>query len=283
MSHGTPLTPRELFAKRFKPFSDKVKKTKSVGGRSDITFVEWSQYLIRGWLHDFPLGFSTEITKVIEVGGVHELLVGRKDAKKMTLVDDRQLLLVIRVCDLSTGTFQEGTGVAPIAKDKSNYGGAAAEAESQGLRRAFAKFGVGLEMYLDDDEFEAVSSQFEPDGDPEPDEVVTQTGAHEYHVENPTAGDDDPEPDPLDITQAQSDTLAEIAGAMNDWANEEEIGGDREAKPLVEDILAKAREKLEKAKDAKKAAGVVIRKLREWCAENEIELSTDKPDSVDPQ
>lgn len=268
-------TPRELFALRFHPFPDESKKTKSVGGRSDITFVEWHKYIVRGWLADFPEGFSTEITKVVEIGGVNELMFGRKGAKEMTLVDDRQLLLVIRVIDLATGTYQEGTGVAPISKDKSNYGGAAAEAESQGLRRAFAKFGVGLEMYLDDDEFNLVSSQFgeAPAAPEQSDEPAADAPADETEQD----------PDPLDITEAQSRTLKEIAKAVTEWATEEEIGGDREAVGIVADMLDQAREKIGNARDQKKSAGIVIRKLREWCAENEIPLPDDKPGSVDPQ
>lgn len=126
----------KLFEKLFKPFDDSVKSTQTMGKKGAITFVEWYHYIARA-AKEFPEGFSTEIRKAFEVGG--------------------QLVLIIRVTDLATGAFQEATGSAPVDKQKANYGGASAEAESQALRRAFAKFGLGLEMYMDaEDKVQAV-------------------------------------------------------------------------------------------------------------------------------
>lgn len=143
------MKPVELFRKLFEPFADSMKATKKIKGQQ-ITFVEWYHYITRAW-DTFPEGFHTRIVSVNEIGKVW----GSKDEKggeKVT--DDRQLLLVVEVEDHLSGIKHQATGTAPVRKDKAMYGGAAAEAESQALRRAFAKFGLGLEMYMDEEEKE---------------------------------------------------------------------------------------------------------------------------------
>ncbi len=121
----------EQFEKLFIPFPDDVKTTTPMGKKGEITYVEWYHHIARAW-RDFPQGFSTQITKVFEFGG--------------------HLVMVIRVTNEATGCYQEASGSAKVDKEKSNYGGATAEAESQALRRAFAKHGLGLEMYMDDED-----------------------------------------------------------------------------------------------------------------------------------
>ena len=63
----------------------------------------------------------------------------------------------MRVTDKATGLYHEATGSAYAEKEKKAFGGANAEAESQALRRAFAKFGLGLEMYMDSQDKEQVA------------------------------------------------------------------------------------------------------------------------------
>lgn len=133
------------FKTRFQPFDASLKKTKKKAGQS-MTFVEWVQYIIRAHTTDFPEGFSVEVRMVKEVGS--------------------NVVVVMRVIDAATGMFMDATGMAPTDKDKDNWGGAMAEAESQALRRAFAKWGMGLEMYLDEDETAAALDSMEPKPEP---------------------------------------------------------------------------------------------------------------------
>jgi len=133
---------KDLFERNFEPFADKHKKTKRQGG-SEITFVEWTRYIIRAY-ETFAEGFSTRVTNIETIGGVFE-----QDGK---VVDDRQVVVVVEVEDMETGAVHQATGAAPVSKTKEVWGGAMAEAESQALRRAFAKFGLGLDMYFDEDE-----------------------------------------------------------------------------------------------------------------------------------
>lgn len=141
------------FKTRFQPFDASLKKTKRKAGQS-MTFVEWVQYIIRAHTTDFPDGFSVEVRMVKEIGA--------------------NVVVVMRVIDLATGAFMDGTGMAPVDKDKDNWGGAMPEAESQALRRAFAKWGMGLEMYLDEDETAQALTTVEPPK-PAPSEQQVQT------------------------------------------------------------------------------------------------------------
>jgi len=144
-----PDQAQRLFGVLSKPFADEVKATKKIQG-NEHTFVEWYHYIARGW-REFPEGFSSEIRSVTEIGKVW----GEDEGDMVSKVrDDRQLLMVVRVTDMQTGIYHEATGTAPIRKEKAMFGGAAAEAESQALRRAFAKFGMGLEMYMDEEDKE---------------------------------------------------------------------------------------------------------------------------------
>jgi hypothetical protein len=121
----------QLFQDLFVPFSDEVKQSKTQGGQK-VTFVSWIHYVVRAW-ETFPLGYSKDV-RVNEVGG--------------------QLVVTVRITDNDSGAYQEALGAAPA--DKTSWGGAMAEAESQAFRRAMANFGLGLEMYMDDEEFSRV-------------------------------------------------------------------------------------------------------------------------------
>ena len=139
MTKSTISTPLELFNLLYVPFPDAVKTTKHMGDKKGtLTFVEWYHYVARAW-KQFPKGFSKEITKLLVAG--------------------EALILVVRITDEATGLYQESTGSASVNKGSSNFGGAAAEAEHQATKRAFAHFGMGLEMYMDQEDNEQVEGE----------------------------------------------------------------------------------------------------------------------------
>jgi recombination DNA repair RAD52 pathway protein len=148
-------TPLDLYKVLFEPFPDAVKSQQSMGGKGKITFVEWYHYISRAW-REFPEGFSTEIRNVYAVGNSNP--------------ETAQLIMVVRVTDAATGLHQEGSGSAPLTKPKKNYGGCNAEAEAQALKRAFAKFGLGLEMYMDEED----KAQADPDAEPITEPTIEQ-------------------------------------------------------------------------------------------------------------
>jgi hypothetical protein len=117
-----------LYTTLFEPFPDDVKVTKRMGSKGEITFVEWYHYIARAW-KQYPEGFTKEISKLASAG--------------------EHLLCVVRITDVESGIFMESSGSAPVDKSSDNFGGAAAEAEHQATKRAFAHFGMGLEMYMD--------------------------------------------------------------------------------------------------------------------------------------
>lgn len=161
------------FKQRFEPFPDELKKEKDGFG----TFVEWTQYIVRGY-RDFPQGFSTRVVSITQIGGVWLGDVYNKKTKQYEeqKIDDRQVVVVMEVTDRATGITHQATGAAPVSKRKEVWGGAMAEAESQALRRAFAKHGMGLEMYFDDDEFYAIKEELSCYEDPEDPEEYEDDG-----------------------------------------------------------------------------------------------------------
>lgn len=163
-------TPLDLYKVLFEPFPTDVKETQSMGGKGRITYVEWYHYIARAW-KDFPGGFSTEVRNVYATGGVVRRLNKDGTFEGEKYVDDRQLIMVVRVTDNATGIYQEGTGSAPLSKPKSNFGGCNAEAEAQALKRAFAKFGLGLEMYMDSQDVEQADPDAEQRTEPEPEQL----------------------------------------------------------------------------------------------------------------
>lgn len=238
-----------LFRRLFEPFKDELKKTKKQGGRS-ITFVEWVQYIIRAH-QEFSQGFHTEVRSITEIAR------GATDDDGNPLAS---IILVVRVTCIATGMYHEATGMAPATKDKATWGGAAAEAESQALRRAFAHFGLGLEMYLDDDEFfytrdsVAVALGVDTDEDPEGEE----------DEENGEGGD------PTAITEAQQARIRQYRDRLLEGVRDGVLDASE-----VEGMLSGIRSKLKKSKDRKKAAGVVIRRLRSWAEEAGFDLDTE--------
>jgi hypothetical protein len=146
-------TPLDLYRVLFVPFPDDVKSTQSMGKKGRITFVEWYHYVARAW-KEFPEGFTKEITKLAVSGDY--------------------LLCVVRITDKKTGLYMESTGSAPVSKGSENFGGAAAESEHQATKRAFAHFGLGLEMYMDTEDFQQADPDAEPPAprtEPEPEQL----------------------------------------------------------------------------------------------------------------
>lgn len=153
----------DLFNKLFEPFPAEVRQTKSQGGQK-ITFVSWIHYVVRAW-NTFPQGYSKKLT-VSNVHGVHV------DKKTGEHTDIDTLIVTCRITCNETGAYQEALGSADCGK--TSWGGAIAEAESQAMRRAFANWGLGLEMYMDDDEFQRVTAAVEnPKEKIAPEDVAT--------------------------------------------------------------------------------------------------------------
>lgn len=131
-----PRLPAEVFKALFEPFDKALVKEKKQGG-AKISFVEWYNYVARASQELAEFGFCSEVRGMYEFGG--------------------HLFIVVRVVNNETGCWHDQVGCAPVSKDKlKGYGGAGPEAMSQGLRRAFAMHGLGLDMYVNDQDFEAI-------------------------------------------------------------------------------------------------------------------------------
>lgn len=251
-----------LFNRLFEPFEDALKKTKDVAGRK-ITFVPWPHYVARAH-KEFPEGYSKQIICVKQVDGIAE----KKDG---TRFDTKTLIVGVRITDHQTGTYQEGLGSADAGKLA--WGGAMAEAESQATRRAFANFGLGLEMYLNDPEFDAISSMLDD---------------HQYETDE-REGMQQPEPEEAEEEADDSDLPSEPEGE-NPAATAREM-------QVVKDLGATLRERAERDLDSELAnfldeqvaklktfglthrvAGMVIRELRAKCEELGIDDPTKRDD-----
>jgi hypothetical protein len=166
-------TPLDLFRVLFEPFPDDVKETQSMGGKGRITYVEWHHYIARAW-KEFPEGFSKEIVKVVGIGSVRPNPAYAFDQEHSPEIDDRQVIITVRITDKATGLYQESTGSADASKKSSNYGGCSVEAEHQATKRAFAHFGLGLEMYMDSEDLEQAHPDAgppQPKTEPEPEQI----------------------------------------------------------------------------------------------------------------
>lgn len=117
-------TLHEILTDLRKPIADKHLKSKKAGSNS-VTYIPW--YNAIKYLDYFAPGWSYRIANVYHVGQncvvVAEISIPTKDG------------VVTR----------QATGVED--DDKSGYGDPASNAESMALRRAAAKFGLGLYMY----------------------------------------------------------------------------------------------------------------------------------------
>ena len=133
----------KLFEDLFKPFPDAVKETKTVQG-TKATYVSWIHYVARAH-NTFPDGYSKSLV-VNNIRGFHV------DKKTGAESEVNTLVVTCRITDNRSGAYQEALGSADAGK--TSWGGAVTEAESQAMRRTFANWGLGLEMYMDDAEFE---------------------------------------------------------------------------------------------------------------------------------
>jgi hypothetical protein len=191
-----------LFNTLFKPFGRAVKQTSDAPGSP--TFVSWIHYVVRGW-NQFPEGYSKTITQVQQI-------TGRAWNKKAKEWEPTSTLIVgVRIMDKASGCVQEALGSADSGKQA--WGGAIAEAESQAFRRAMANFGMGLEMYMDEDEFnrtqralEAATGDGEPEAEQSSEAPASSGGEAETSDESvsPT-----PEPVAQDAQQPESEQQPE--------------------------------------------------------------------------
>lgn len=107
-----------------KPLPDRFLKTKTLKG-NQITYIDWHTAV--KLLDYFAPGWNYEVRSVTQVG--------------------TQLVVVARISiEASDGEFyREATGIED--EDKTGYGDAASNAEAMALKRAAAKFGLGLYLY----------------------------------------------------------------------------------------------------------------------------------------
>ena len=231
----------DLFKKLFVPFPDVLKATKKQGG-SSITFVEWYHYVLRAH-RQFPEGYSKSIT-VDQVNGFD-----KKGDPVATLVTK------CRITDNATGAYQEALGSADAGK--TSWGGAVAEAESMAFRRAMANWGMGLEMYLDNDEYD-IWTQSTTDDEEAEDEPTGDAGPEESPVEEAEESTDDgATPRQLEVLKVIGETLTAYAHGNHDTDLTSFIADQRKTlKPLT-----------------KPKAGIVVKKFRAKL----LELGLDDP------
>jgi len=201
------------------PFDDSLKKTKKAGSQGSITYVDWVSYVVRGHAA-FPEGYSKTVTPY-EVGG--------------------QLLARVRITCNATSAYQEALGAAPA--EKTSWGGAMAEAESQAFRRAMANWGLGLEMYMSDEDFQNALG------------VVGMTSDYSDSTseESPEHSDDTNGPPSDRQTEVLGMLGKALRGSITDPKNKES-----------KELSAWLNEKLDKfnAQPTSNVAGMIIRGMR---------------------
>jgi hypothetical protein len=114
----------DIIADLSKPLPDRFLKHKKMGG-SDITFITW--YTAVRFLDLYAPGWSTTEPKVTEVGGTLIVAIGISIPCEEGLVT-------------RYATGQEEA-------DVKGYGDSSSNAEAMALKRAAAKFGLGLYLY----------------------------------------------------------------------------------------------------------------------------------------
>jgi hypothetical protein len=107
-----------------KPIPDRLLNEKKVGGQT-IVFISW--YTAVKFLDLYAPGWSYEIPKIVEAGG--KLIVTAR----------------INIPHAEGITYREATGQED--EDVKGWGDSSSNAESMALRRAAAKFGLGLSLY----------------------------------------------------------------------------------------------------------------------------------------
>ncbi len=115
---------REIVKDLSKPVAKRHLRSRKQGGR-DITYIAWHD-AIKYFDHYAP-GWNYEIRSLNSVGG--------------------KLILIVRLSVLCAEgvVYREATGQED--EDMESYGDSSSNAESMALRRASAKFGLGLYLY----------------------------------------------------------------------------------------------------------------------------------------
>ena len=119
-----PRSIREIVKDLSKPIAQKHLRKRKQGGK-DITYLAWHDAV--KYLDHFAPGWCYEIRSINSIAG--------------------KLILTVRLSILcAEGTvYREATGQED--EDKDNYGDSSSNSESMALRRAAAKFGLGLALY----------------------------------------------------------------------------------------------------------------------------------------
>lgn len=119
-----PRSIREIVRDLSKPIAQKHLRKRRQGGK-EITYVAWHDAV--KYLDHFAPGWCYEIRSIESVGG--------------------KLIMIVRLSIPSSEgiTYREATGQED--EDLESYGDPSSNAESMALRRAAAKFGLGLSLY----------------------------------------------------------------------------------------------------------------------------------------
>jgi len=115
---------REIVKDLSKPIAQKHLRTRRQGGK-EIMYVAWHDAV--KYLDHFAPGWCYEIRSIESVSG--------------------KLIMIVRLSIPSSEgiTYREATGQED--EDKETFGDSSSNAESMALRRAAAKFGLGLALY----------------------------------------------------------------------------------------------------------------------------------------
>jgi hypothetical protein len=229
------------------PFEKNLQETKSVSGRS-LTYVEWYHYVMRA-TRSWPEGYSSEI--------------------RMVKTEGKYLHMVVRAIRNDTGEYHDGVGLADVEKSKDKgFGGAAPEAYSQALRRAFAYHRIGLDMYMDPSEQRFWGLGVEQgDSDPPP-TYKTDTPGSEDAPPEPREAPQDP-PGPAPVTERQEEVLRVLGAILKEQAHQDpKLGAD----------LGKWRETL-RGNPTQTQAGIIIRNMRREMMERDLHDPTSEAQS----
>jgi hypothetical protein len=115
---------RDIVKDLSKPVAKRHLRTRKQGGK-ELTYISW--YDAVKYLDHYAPGWCYEVRRIDSIGG--------------------KLILTIRLsipC-LEGVVFREATGQED--EDVESYGDSSSNAESMALRRACAKFGLGLDLY----------------------------------------------------------------------------------------------------------------------------------------
>ena len=115
---------RDIVKDLSKPIAQKHLRKRRQGGK-EITYVAWHDAV--KYLDHFAPGWCYEIRSIESVSG--------------------KLIMIVRLSipSLEGITYREATGQED--EDKETFGDSSSNAESMALRRAAAKFGLGLALY----------------------------------------------------------------------------------------------------------------------------------------